>query len=109
MEAAARYYLANSPAYRLYAADSEENRARLQQMVAATNPTGFANTLRAMLEPDGTTADLGRIIAPTLVVAGEKDPALAAIRLTHENIADSVMELIPGAGHLSNIDNRMPC
>ena len=58
MDAVARYYLANSAAYRLYAADSPQNRERLHAMIAAMDPTGFAHTLRAMLSVDGTTADL---------------------------------------------------
>lgn len=105
MDAAAAYYLANSPPYKLFAADSEENRTRLHAMVSGTNPHGFASTLRAMLAPEAKPEDLARIVAPTLVVAGEHDPAMAAIRITHENIPGSVLEVIPGAGHLSNLDN----
>jgi pimeloyl-ACP methyl ester carboxylesterase len=104
MREAARYYLANSPAYKLFAANSEANRARLHDMIAANNPVGFANTLRAMLAPDSSPAEMNRIIAPTLVVAGEHDPAIAAIRITHEGIANSVLKEVPGAGHLSNVD-----
>lgn len=105
MDAAAAYYLANSPPYKLFAGDSEENRARLHAMVAGTNPHGFACTLRAMLAPESKPEDLALIVAPTLVVAGEHDPAMAAIQITHENVPGSVLEIIPGAGHLSNLDN----
>ena len=38
-------------------------------------------------------------------MAGEHDPAMAAIRSTHEKIPGSILEVIPGAGHLSNLDN----
>ena len=104
MDAVAAYYLANSPAYQLFAANDDAHRARLHQMVAANDPVGFANTLRAMLKPDSDPADMGRIVAPTLLVAGEHDPAMAAIRLTHEGISGSKLVTIPGAGHLSNVD-----
>jgi pimeloyl-ACP methyl ester carboxylesterase len=105
MDAAAAYYLANSPAYKLFDGDNEDNRARLHAMVAATNAHGFASTLRAMRVPDSKPEDLALIIAPTLVVAGEHDPAIASIRITHEKIPGSVLKVIPGAGHLSNLDN----
>ena len=104
MQAAATYFLANNPAYRLFAGDTAENRERVHDMIATTNPVGFANTLRAMLKPDSTPEDLERIVAPTLVMAGELDPAMAAIRATHERIPGARLVLVPGAGHLSNID-----
>jgi pimeloyl-ACP methyl ester carboxylesterase len=104
MREAARYYIANSPPYHLFSGDNETNRKIVEDMVAATHPVGFANTLRAMSAPAAPTEELKRIVAPTLVVAGEHDPALAAIRLTHAHIPGSVLKMIPGAGHLSNID-----
>ncbi|MFT5446811.1 MAG: 3-oxoadipate enol-lactonase [Gammaproteobacteria bacterium] len=104
MREAARYFIANSPPYELFAGNSEDNRKVVEDMVAAADPVGFANTLRAMSTPAAPTEELKHILAPTLIVAGDHDPALAAIRLTHEHIAGSVLKIIPGAGHLSNID-----
>ncbi len=104
MREAARYYIANSPPYHLFSGDNEKNRKIVEDMVAAAPPVGFANTLRAMSAPAAPTEELKKIVAPTLVVAGDHDPALKAIRLTHEHIPGSVLKIIPGAGHLSNID-----
>lgn len=41
---------------------------------------------------------------PTLLLAGEIDPALDAIKLVHERIPTSKLSVIPGAGHFSNLD-----
>ena len=41
---------------------------------------------------------------PTLVLAGEEDPALAACRFIHEKIPGSQLTVISNAGHLSNLD-----
>jgi len=73
-------------------------------MISSMNPVGFANTLRSMLKAETTTEDLKKITVPALVLAGEKDPAQAAVELTAKTIEHCVSERIPGAGHLSNID-----
>ena len=104
MDVAARYFLANSPPYQLFAADNEANRARLHQMIAGNDPVGFANTLRAMRVPAADPADLALITVPTLLVAGEHDPALAVIQRTQAAIPGSTLEMIEGAGHFSNVD-----
>lgn len=104
MDAVAEYFLANSPAYRLFAAKSPQNEARLHDMIKSINPTGFANTLRSMLVAETTTEDLLRITAPTLVLAGEKDPAMKAIELTANTISHCTFTKVDNAGHLSNID-----
>ena len=39
------------------------------------------------------------------VVGGEHDPAMEAINFTHRAIPHSRLEVIPGAGHLSNLDS----
>ena len=104
MDAVAEYFLANSPAYQLFAAKSSHNEARLQDMIKSINPTGFANTLRSMLVAETTTRDLTRITSPTLVMAGDKDPAMKAIELTANTISHCTFTKIGNAGHLSNID-----
>ena len=104
MEAAADQFLAVNPSYRLFTADTEEGRARVRSMILAMNPVGFGHTIRSMLQQDFPTERLTEITAPTLVLAGEQDPAMAAVRLTHETIAQARLTMIPGAGHLSNLD-----
>jgi pimeloyl-ACP methyl ester carboxylesterase len=104
MTAVAAYFLQANPNYKLYAGDSPVGRDRLHQMILALKPHGFANTIQALLQADFPTQRLARISAPTLVLAGEHDPALEAVRLTHRAIPGAQFAMIPGAGHLSNLD-----
>ena len=69
------------------------------------NPTGYANTVRAMIESVFPTECLSEITAPTLIIAGELGPAHAAAHLTHTKIQGSEFVVIPGAGHVSNLDS----
>ena len=50
------------------------------------------------------TDKLSHIEVSTMVLVGQEDPALPAAQLTHERIANSKLVTIPGAGHLSNLD-----
>ena len=103
-EAAVARFLAGNPAYRLFAADTDAMRARVRDLIRAADLTGFAHTIRALLDSDMPVDEVSSIQAPTLVLAGEHDPALAAVRVTHQRIAHSRLVILPGAGHLSNLD-----
>ena len=79
----------------------------LHERILATSPVGIAQALHGL----GTRADshetLGRISVPTLVVVGEEDvltPPAEAESMAAA-IADSRLEVIPRAGHLSNLEN----
>ncbi len=104
MDAVADQFLRVNPSYKLFTADTEEGRARVRAMILAMNPVGFGHTIRSMLVQDFPTRRLTEIAAPTLVLAGAQDLAMAAVRITHETIAQSELVVIPGAGHLSNVD-----
>lgn len=58
----------------------------------------------AISRADFPTQRLAQIAAPTLVLAGEHDPALEAVCLTHRTLPGAVLKRIPGAGPLSNLD-----
>lgn len=104
MAAVADHFLRVNPSYKLFTADTDEGRARVRSMILAMNPVGFGHTIRSMLRQDFPTERLTEITAPTLVLAGEQDPAMAAVRVTHETISHSQLVIVPGAGHLSNLD-----
>lgn len=104
MNTVAEYFLQANRNYHLRAGDSPGGRERLLHMIRSLNPTGFANTIRAMLKTDFPTERLAQITAPTFLLAGEHDPALEAVYLTHHTIPGATLELIPDAGHLSNLD-----
>lgn len=97
-------FLANNPAYRLFAADSPQMRTRVRDMVLGTDATGFGHSIRALLDSDLPVERVANITAPTLVLAGANDPAMAAIRVTHERIAGSKLVTLADAGHLANLD-----
>ncbi|MDH3604071.1 MAG: alpha/beta hydrolase [Candidatus Tectomicrobia bacterium] len=104
MDAVADYFLQANPNYHLRTGNSIEARERVRQMIRGLNPLGFAHTIRAMWRAYFPTQRLAQITAPTLVLAGEHDPALEAVRLTHRTIPGATLQLIPDAGHLSNLD-----
>lgn len=73
--------------------------------------TVAAKTIRLWLtEPQMTTADLGRITAPVLVAAGERD----VIRpehtgAIHRGIPGSRLAIVPGVGHMLVEDEAAVC
>ncbi len=73
------------------------------------NPAaGFIGALEAMKQRPDSTGELASIDVPTLVVVGEDDavtPPDAAETITNA-VADSKLITIPGAGHLSNLEDE---
>lgn len=78
---------------------------RSEAMVAATPPQGYAGCCDAIATMD-VAGQLDRITAPTLVIAGADDPATPPEHA--ERIATAIrgarLEVIPGAAHLSNME-----
>ena len=104
MGAVADYVIGTNPNLKTQAEASPEERQRLRQMFLDLNPTGYANTIRALISETFPADRLSEIKAPTLVLVGEEDPALEAARLIHSKISDSKLVVLPAAGHLSNLD-----
>jgi pimeloyl-ACP methyl ester carboxylesterase len=51
------------------------------------------------------TGELGQITVPTLIIVGDMDePFIEPSKLMHSRIAGSQLVIIPGAGHLANIE-----
>lgn len=76
---------------------------RLLAMLRATPAEGYAVCCEAIGTFD-VRDRLGEITAPTLVVAGEQDPATTVdmVRLIAERIPGARFEVVPGAAHLPN-------
>ena len=104
MAAVADYCIQANPNLRTQAEAGPEALDGLRKMFLTLNPTGYANTIRSMLEPDFPTERMQEIAAPTLVLVGKEDPAREAAYLTHTKIPGSQYVIIPEAGHLSNLD-----
>ncbi len=85
----------------------QEVRDTLRAMIVANTPQGIAGALRGMaLRPD-STASLRAITVPTLVVVGENDALTPRIeaRAISTAIARSLKVVLPGAGHISNMES----
>jgi pimeloyl-ACP methyl ester carboxylesterase len=72
--------------------------------VSAGDPQGYANCCDALAAAD-LRAELPRIAAPTLLIAGASDPVTmpADAVAMHDDIRGSVMKTLD-ASHISNIE-----
>ncbi len=79
---------------------------RVREMIVSTNPEGAAAALRGMAERQDVTSFLSRIIAPTLILVGSEDALtpVADAELMHREIGGSRLQIIKGAGHVSNLE-----
>jgi 3-oxoadipate enol-lactonase len=78
---------------------------RILEELAAVEPEAYASCCEAAGDFD-LRADLGRIAAPTLVVAGIEDPLVTpeVLETLLDGIPDSHLAEIPGAAHLANVE-----
>lgn len=78
----------------------------LADMIGVTSVPGFVGCARALQGLDYLDAVVG-IATPTTLIVGANDSVLPeAMREIHARISGSVLEIIPGAGHLPNIERR---
>ncbi|WP_084385586.1 bifunctional 3-oxoadipate enol-lactonase/4-carboxymuconolactone decarboxylase PcaDC [Rhodococcus sp. WMMA185] len=79
--------------------------ARYRNMIASTPAEGYAACCDALAEWD-FSADLSRITAPTLVIAGEQDPSTtpSIMEMLAGGITGARFEVLPGAAHLANLE-----
>jgi 3-oxoadipate enol-lactonase len=78
----------------------------VHRMMSAASTDGVIGGLQAMMDRPDSTPTLSTIDVPTLVVAGDEDALIpmAEARSMHAAIRGSTLEVITGAGHLSNIE-----
>ncbi len=84
----------------------EEVVKKVRAMILESNPSGVVAALGALRERPDSTPLLGKIGVPTLVVGGEED-AISSPEVMGEmaaKIPDSRHVILPGAGHLSNLE-----
>ncbi|MDH4069175.1 MAG: alpha/beta hydrolase [Ignavibacteria bacterium] len=79
----------------------------IRATIASTPPLSIAGTLIALAARTDTTASLARITVPTLIMTGEFDALTppAASQAMHVRISGSEIAIIPGAAHMSNLEN----
>ena len=80
---------------------------QILRTILANPPAGIKGTLIALATRSDCTAVLPKIHVPTLILVGDQDAVTppAAARAMQERIADSQMVVVPGAGHMSNLEN----
>lgn len=79
---------------------------RIRRIMAAAPVAGIVGALEAMMARPDSTSTLPSIDVPTLFIAGEEDsitPAADA-RAMQRAVPGSRVEVIPGAGHLTNLE-----
>lgn len=81
--------------------------APIRTTIERTDPLSIAGTLLALAARTDTTSTLPNIKVPTLILVGEHDPITppAASQAMHERIPGSELHIVPGAAHMSNIEN----
>ncbi|MBP6672063.1 MAG: alpha/beta fold hydrolase [Bacteroidetes bacterium] len=79
----------------------------IQSIVERTAPTAIFGTLLALAGRTDTTNSLQNIKCPVLIMVGEKDNVtpVAASQIMKDKIPGAEMVIIPGAGHVSNMEN----
>lgn len=80
----------------------------IKSIIRGNTQLGIAGTLVALAARTDTTALLGSIGVPTLIMVGEHDTLTppSASESMHKAIKGSQLVVIPGAGHLSNLENE---
>ena len=78
----------------------------LADEVAKCPPKAYVDTVREVFTRD-VSGELAKVKVPTLVLVGDQDEAtpMAESEFIRDGIAGATLEVIPGAGHLSTIDN----
>ena len=85
---------------------SPEVEREVRAMISSAPVEGVVGAIEAMMARPDSTPTLASIDIPTLIVTGEED-AIAPVKdaeAMRDRIQGSVLEVIPGAGHLSNIE-----
>ncbi|HTO93504.1 MAG TPA: alpha/beta hydrolase, partial [Bacteroidota bacterium] len=79
----------------------------IRSIIAGTPPLSIAGTLLALAARTDTTRSLGAVNIPALIMVGDQDTVtpLASARALHEGIKGSELHVVPGAAHMSNMEN----
>lgn len=79
----------------------------IRGIISHMPPLSIAGTLLALAARTDTTSSLASIVIPTLILVGEHDITTppSASRAMHDNIRGSELHMVPGAAHMSNLEN----
>ena len=85
--------------------------AQVRSMMASAPVPGIAGALSAMRDRADSTNLLPALAGiPTMIIAGESDQLIPLSDITrmHDSIPNSVLRVIPGAGHLAPMEQAAP-
>lgn len=87
--------------------DDAEPVRKIRRIISETQIMALCGTLLALASRTDTSESLPGIRVPVLLVAGEKDviTPVEDLRYLQEHIPGALLEVIPGAAHLSNLEN----
>ena len=79
---------------------------RVRSLVLSNSSEAIAGSIRALMSRPDSTALLAGVHVPTLILVGAEDTVtpLALSEKMHGAIAGSELTVIPGAGHLTNLE-----
>ena len=78
----------------------------VHRMISSAPVEGVVGALQALMDRPDSTPTMATINVPTLVVTGDEDTIIPVeeARAMHAAIRGSTLEIISGAGHLSNLE-----
>jgi pimeloyl-ACP methyl ester carboxylesterase len=79
---------------------------RVRRLIEGNSATGIGRAVRRLRDRPDRTPELATIAVPTLVIVGEED-ALTPVedsRALAAGIREAALTVLPGAGHLSNLE-----
>jgi pimeloyl-ACP methyl ester carboxylesterase len=84
-----------------------ELKSGVRRTIESAAAPSLVAAITAMMERPDSSAELTRISCPTLVLVGENDAItpVADAEAMHERILRSRLVVLPGAGHLSNLQS----
>ncbi len=99
-------FLVDSPPPLLSAGASEELWGQIKDIIRKQRPEAIAAAALGMGERPDYTGDLEKIVVPTLVITSSGDTLIPADATTPmaSQISGAQLEIIEGAGHLSNFE-----
>ena len=80
--------------------------ARIRDLIVTQRPRAIANALAGLASRADSTPTLREIRVPTLVICGAEDAITppSDAEAIQKGIAGSRLEIVPAAGHLSNVE-----
>ncbi|HXO42797.1 MAG TPA: alpha/beta fold hydrolase [Thermoanaerobaculia bacterium] len=81
-------------------------REQCRRELASSDRTGIIHAVKGVIDRQGVYEQLEQIATPTLILVGDQDLATPPARSEriHARIAGSHLQLLPGAGHTSTIE-----